>query len=166
MALRVNTFLSETNFTEYYKKGITLKSCVLKHWLKRKRLKQSFVAAQLGMDKRKFKRKLYKRCRFNKAEIKELVRLLGVRAAISVIWFPSLQEKRRIQKYVWEGKMNCKYNPCIAHCLETSMEKKARRIAEQEKEYGANWEQSEEFENLIFDSDELPSHRFMRRRNG
>lgn len=62
--------------------------------------------------------------------------------------------------------MNCKYNPCIAHCLETSMEKKARRIAEQEKEYGANWEQSEEFENLIFDSDELPSHRFMRRRNG
>ena len=125
MALKANTFLSETNFTEYYKNGLTLKSRVLKRWLKRKRFTQSFVATRLGMDKRKFRRKLYKHCRFNKSEIKAFVRLLGARASISVIWFPSLQEKRRIQKYVWEGQMSCKFNSGTEQSLETPIEKES-----------------------------------------
>ena len=61
--------------------------------------------------------------------------------------------------------MSYKYNPDFPHSFETPSERKARRIAEQEREYGENWEQSEEFEDFIFDSDELPSRRFMRRRN-
>lgn len=62
--------------------------------------------------------------------------------------------------------MNYKYNSDFPHSFETPSERKTRAIVEQEKEYGENWEQSDEFENLIFDSDELPSRRFMRRRNG
>ena len=48
---------------------------------------------------------------------------------------------------------------------ETPLQMKRRRIAAQERENGENWEQSEEFENFIFDSDELPSRKFMRGRN-
>lgn len=166
MVLKASTLKSATDFTEYYRRGVTLKSRALKRWLKRKGYTQSFAAERLGMSKRKFRRKLYKRQRFNQNEITALIRLIGARAAIDVIWFPSLQGKRRIKKYVWEVKMSYTYNPDFAHSSETPSEKKAQRIAEQERENGENWEQSEEFENFIFDSNELPSRRFMRRRNG
>ncbi len=53
----------------------------------------------------------------------------------------------------------------VLHYFETPAERKRRAIAEQHEESGGNWEQSEDFENLIFDSVELPSRRFMRRRN-
>ncbi len=166
MVSRANTFKSATDFTKYYRRGVTLKSRALNRWRKRKGYAQSYVAERLGMSIRKFGRKLYKRQRFNQSEITALIRLMGARAAIEVIWFPSLQEKRRIQKFVWEGQMSYKYNPDFPHSFETPSERKARRIAEQERESGENWEQSEEFEDFIFDSDELPSRRFMRRRNG
>lgn len=48
---------------------------------------------------------------------------------------------------------------------ETPAEQKERKIAELYQESGENWEQSKDFEDFIFDSDELPSRRFMRRRN-
>lgn len=166
MALRANTFKSAKDFTDYYRRGVTLKSRALNRWRKRKGYAQSYVAARLGMSSRKFGRKLYKRQRFNQSEITALIRLMGARAAIDVIWFPSLEEKRRIQNYVWEGQMSNKYNPDFPHYFETPAERKRRAIAEQERESGEDWEQSEEFEDLIFDSDELPSRRFMRRRNG
>lgn len=49
----------------------------------------------------------------------------------------------------------------------TPLRIKRGKIAAQEREYGENWEQSEELKNFIFDSDELPSRKFMRgRKNG
>ena len=166
MALRASTFKSGINFTDYYRGGVTLKSRALKRWLKKKRYGQSYVARRLGMSKRTFRRKLYKRQRFNQSEITALVRLIGARAAINVIWFPTLQEKRRIQNYVWGRQMSNTYNSDYLHHFETPSERKERAIAEQAKEYGEDWEQSGELEKLIFDSDELPSRKFMRRRNG
>ena len=166
MGLRVNTFKSATNFTDNFRDGVTLKSRSLKRWLKRRRYTQSYFAERLGMSKCKFRRKLYKRQRFNQSEITALIRLMGARVAINVIWFPSLQEKRRIQNYVWGGQMSNTYNPNYPHYSETPAEQKKRAIAEQRKEYGEEWEQSEELESLIFESDELPSRRFMRRRDG
>lgn len=61
--------------------------------------------------------------------------------------------------------MKSKYNSNFPHQIETPLEKKMREIAEQNKESGENWEQSKDFVNLVFDSNELPSRRFMRRRN-
>ena len=165
MASRASMSKSATNFTDYYRRGVTLKCRKLKSWIKRKGYTQSFVAELLCLSKQKFRRKLYKRERFNQSEIADLIRLMGARAAIEVIWFPTLQEKKRIQKYVWEGQMSNKYNPDFPHHFETPSEMKRRRIEEQYKESGENWEQGEEFEEYIFDSDELPSRRFMRRRN-
>lgn len=166
MALRANTFKSATDFTNYYRRGLTLKSRAFNRWRKRKGYAQSYVAERLGMSSRKFGLKLYKRQRFNQSEITALIRLMGARAAIDVIWFPSLQEKKRIQNYVWERQMSNKYNLDFPHHFETPADRKIRAIAEQERESGENWEQSEEFEDFIFDSNELPSRKFMRRQNG
>ena len=165
MALRASTLQSATNFTDYYKHGVTLKSRTLKSWIKKKGYTQAFVAELIGMSKGKFRRKLYKRQRFNQKEITVLIFFMGARAAINVIWFPSLREKRRIQKNVWEGQMSYEQDFDVQHHFETPAERKRRAIAEQYEELGENWEQSEDFENLIFDSDELPSRRFMRRSN-
>ena len=165
MALRANTYLSATHFSDYYRHGVTLKRRTLKRLIKKRHLTQRRVAEQLGMSKKTFTRKLYKQRRFNQSEITALIHLFGVRAAFKFIWFPTLQEKRRIEKYVWEEQMSNYYNPNFPHHFETPAEKKKRAIARQSDEYGENWEQSEDFEDLIFDSDELPSRRFMRRRN-
>lgn len=57
-------------------------------------------------------------------------------------------------------------DPDIVRLFETSAQRKRREREILEREYGEDWEQSEELEALIFDSDELPGIRFMRRRNG
>jgi hypothetical protein len=61
--------------------------------------------------------------------------------------------------------MKNKYYSEFPHQMETPSEKKMREIVEQNKENGENWEQSADFVQLVFDSNELPSRRFMRRRN-
>mgnify|MGYP007115904671 FL=1 len=112
------------------------------------------------MNKRRFIKKLYRRQRFNYVEVAVLVRLLGARAAIKVIWFPTMKEKKRIEKYVWENKMSKKNN---SNC-ESQLKKKNRQIMPRYEQSGESWEQSEDFEKFIFNTDELPSRRLMRRR--
>lgn len=155
--------MSATRFIKYAD-GLTLKSRTLKGWLKRKGITQREMAKVLGMAKREFRTKLYKREKFSREEITLLVYFMGAKSAIRVIWFPTIKEKRRIEKYVKEGQMSNTYE--TDGYYDTPSDRKWRRIAEQEKEHGENWEQSEEFNEYIFDSDELPSRRFMRRRNG
>lgn len=124
MVLRVSTFKSVKDFTDYYQSGVTLKSQALKIWLKRKGYPQSFVAERLGISKNKFRRMLFKRQRFNKSEMTALIHLMGARAAIDMVWFQSLQEKKRIQKYVWEGQMSNKNNFEFSNNFETPNEAK------------------------------------------
>lgn len=165
MASRASTYKSATNFTDYYKSGVSIKTRVLKRWMKQMCYSQAFVAELLCMSKRKFRAKLYWRKKFNQSEMADLIRLMGARAAIKVILFPTLQERKRIEKYVLEEQMSSKYDPNFPYHFETPAEKKRRTIEEQYEEGGENWEQSEAFEDYIFDADELPSRRFMRRRN-
>ncbi len=156
MALKASTFKSVINFTEKHRQGITLKSRTLKICLKRKGYGQTYFAARLGMSRRNLMRKLYMRQTFNQREITELVRLLGARMAIKVIWFPSLREKRKIQRYVWWKQMS---------------EKKNFKDLQQDDYVGNNnklfaeQEQGDEIEKLIFTCKKLPSRKFMRRRN-
>ena len=165
MASKANTSKSAKYFTDYSRSGLTLKSHALKTWLKRKGYEQSYFAERLGMSKDKFRQKLYKRQTFDQNEITALIRLMGARAAIKVIWFPNLEEKRRIQNYVWEKQMNNKHNSDFPDNYETPAERKEKAIAELADENGEDWDQTDDFLNLIFESDELPSRRFMRRRN-
>lgn len=186
MALRANTFSSATRFTDtrskiacsqgqfcddvkfsiyYYRNGVTLKSRTLKRMLKRRNITQRQFARWLGMTKQRFCRKLYRRRKFGNSEMEILVRALGAKAAIKVIWFPSIEEKQRIQNYVWEGQMSYKYNPEMPSIFETPSQKKKRAIERQNAENYEDWEQSEDFEDYILNCDELPSRKFMRRRN-
>ncbi len=160
MGLRVSTYKLAINSTDNYSCGVTLKSRTLKRVIKEKGLTQRIVAKRLGMNKRRFIKKLYRRQRFNYVEVAVLVRLLGARAAIKVIWFPTMKEKKRIEKYVWENKMSKKNN---SNC-ESQLKKKNRQIMPRYEQSGESWEQSEDFEKFIFNTDELPSRRLMRRR--
>ena len=83
--------------------GVSLKSRTLKNILQHKGLKQSQLAQQMGISDRAFTHKLYFRQKFSHNELKALIGLIGVKAAIKVIWFPTLEEKKRIEQYVWEG---------------------------------------------------------------
>lgn len=165
MASKASTSKSAKYFTDYSRRGLTLKSKAIKDWLKRKGYAQSYFAKRLGMSKDIFRRKLYKRQQFNQNEITALIHLMGARAAIKAIWFPNLEEKRRIQDYVWEKQMSKKHNSDFPDNYETPAAKKEKAIAELAEEYGEDWDQTDDFLNLIFESDELPSRKFMRRRN-
>lgn len=157
MDSKVSMSKSATNCIEY-PLGVTLNSRKLKYWIKQMGLTQSYVAHELSMSKRHFRSKLYWQKAFNQKEITQLVKLLGARIAMKVIWFPTLKEKERVRRCVWEDNME-NYND-----YETERENKTRRLAELSEEYGEDWEQSQSFEDYILNSDELPSRRFMRRR--
>lgn len=161
MASRASMYLSLTNCTDYID-GVSLKSRALKSWLRHRGITQSEMAKILELSKQEFRLRLNKHSKFDQRRITKLIRFMGARAAIKVIWFPTIKEKTKIKNYVVEGQMNELKN--IPGLYETPAERKRREIEEQMKESGEDWEQTEEFEDYIFDTDELPSRRFLRRR--
>lgn len=164
MASRVNTSASAGNFINYYLVGLALKSRTLKRYLKKKKITQRTFAKVLGLTRFELRIRLYKRQKFNYSEITSLVNFLGAKVAIQIVWFPTIEEKRRVKKCVYEGEMKPTYSTITYHFGETPSEEKRRRIEEQNKESGEDWEQREDFKDYIFYIDELPSRRFMRRR--
>lgn len=163
MTSRASMYSSAINCTDY-SDGISLKSRAIKRWLYCKGVTQSEMAKVMDLPKHEFRRRLYKHIKFDQSRIAKLIRFIGTRAAIEVIWFPTISEKAKIKKYVAEGQMNEFKN--IPGLYETPAERKRREIEEQMKESGEDWEHTEEFEDYIFDTDELPSRRFLRRRKG
>lgn len=163
MASRASMYSSGKGCTNRIS-GVSLKSRALKQWLRRRGITQREIAQVLELPKREFRQKLYKHSKFDMRQTTKLIRLMGAMAAIEVIWFPTIEVKRRIKKYVTEGQMSG--NDGIPVFYETLAERKHREIEEQTRESGENWEQTEEFEDYIFDTDELPSRRFYRRRRG
>lgn len=162
MASRASMYSSATNCTDL--DGVSLKSRELKCWLRHRGITQSEIAKILELSKQEFRRWLYKHIKFDQRRIVKLIHFMGARAAIEVIWFPTISEKEKIKKYVTEVQMKELKN--ISSLYETPAERKRRNIEEQMKENGEDWEQTEEFEDYIFDTDELPSRKFLRRRKG
>ena len=163
MASRASMYSSGRGCTNRIS-GVSLKNRALKIWLERRGITQREVARVLELSKQEFRQKLYKHSKFDMRQITKLIRFMGAMAAIEVIWFPTIEVKTRIKKYVKEGQMSG--NDGIPVFYETMTERKHRQIEDQLKENGENWDQTEEFEGYIFDTDELPSRRFYRRRNG
>lgn len=162
MALRANISKSATNFIEYYKSGVTLKSRTLKQLIAKNGITLKVVADWLQISKHRLIEKLYKRQRFTQDELTRLIKLIGARAAIKVIWFPTLQEKSRVEKYVWKEQLIDEH--IFLNQLVT-IDRHAGRIEQQNKDNDDRWEQDEDFDRLIFNTNKLPSRRFMRRRN-
>ena len=61
--------------------------------------------------------------------------------------------------------MSKKHNPNSSQHSNISLKSRKKRIEELYIENGEDWEQSSDFLKLVFESDELPSRKFMRRRN-
>ncbi len=161
MASRASMYSSGKGCTNRIS-GVSLKSRALKQWLRRRGMTQREIAQVLELPKQEFRQKLYKHSKFDMRQTTKLIRLMGAMAAIEVIWFPTIEVKRRIKKYVMEGQMSG--NDGIPVFYETLAERKHREVENQMKENGENWEQTEEFEDYIFDTYELPSRKFYRRR--
>lgn len=162
MGSRANISLSATSSIDY-SRGLSLKSRVFKAVLKKNGITQREMAELIGMKKRTMRRKLYRREKFTQKEIEHIVYALGARAAIEVIWFPTIEEKLRIKKYIWEEQTEVKIYGFIIR-EEKPARTKQMVLEQQIAEDGEDWEQTEEFEDYISSCTELPSKRFMRRR--
>lgn len=82
-------------------KGYSLKKGKLKKWIYDHRQTQPNVAKKLGLPVVEFKRMLQERELFNRDQLSKLIELLGAAEAFNVIYFPSVQERRKIYREVF-----------------------------------------------------------------
>ncbi len=161
MGSKANTSLSAIRYIESYRqRGISLKSRALKRWLKRRGIGQAVIAKIFGMKNRVFRRRLYKRKKFPAEAIKSLILFMGARAAINVLWFPTLKEKQRVKRAITEETMERDH-------YENLIFADKEEDTEEDSEYidGENWGYTDDYLKLVMYSDELPSRKMMRRRN-
>ena len=144
--------------------GLSLNRRALQGWLKAKHMRMGRLAKLLKMPSRKLRWKLYKHKKFGRKEITTLIYFMGAKSAIRVLWFPTIQEKRRIREMAEGEIMSNKFNPDIPCGRELPSERKSRRITQEYCDTYANWEESGAMEDMMLYSDELPSRRMYRRR--
>lgn len=82
--------MQETN------KGYSLKKRKLKDWIYDNNFTQPYIARKLGITKEELQRKLNEHELFNEKQIRSIVRLVGAKAAMNIMYFPTLQKKRRV----------------------------------------------------------------------
>ena len=83
------------------KEGYSLKKWCLKQWIYSHGYTQPYVARRLGVSAEEFKRKLREHEKFNEYQISCLVELMKAKAAFQVLYFPTLEMRRRIYKEVF-----------------------------------------------------------------
>lgn len=101
MDSKVNTYSSATNcaneFNQILADGYSLKKTRLKQWIYANNQTQPSVARVLELSADEFKRKLREHEKFDRAQMKKLINLLGAENAFNVIYFPS----KKFRKEVW-----------------------------------------------------------------
>ena len=85
------------------KAGYSLKKRCLQRWIYSRGFTQLFIARRLGISADEFKRKLREHEKFNEQQIRCLVGLMKAKAAFRVLYFPSIQIRRRIHQEVFGG---------------------------------------------------------------
>lgn len=85
-------------------KGYSLKKRKLKDWIYDNGKTQPYMARKLGITKAELQRKLNEHELFNEEQIRSLVYLVGAEAAINIIYFPTLKEKRRVWRKTFGKK--------------------------------------------------------------
>lgn len=86
------------------KKGYSLKKRKLKDWIYDNGKTQPYMARKLGITKAELQRKLNAHEQFNEKQIRSLVHLVGAEAAINIIYFPTIKEKRRVWRKTFGRK--------------------------------------------------------------
>lgn len=97
MASNQSTCKSATSCTDT-SLGYSLKKRQLKDWIYDHGKTQPYVAKRLGITKEELQRKLNGHEPFSEKQIRSLVYLVGADAAIEIIYFPTLKEKRKVMK--------------------------------------------------------------------
>lgn len=76
----------------------TLKPYRLEQWMNRNGYTHSEMASILKMTTAEFYRKLCEKEKFDEEEIYRLIQLLGAKAAMRVIYFPTLAEREKMYR--------------------------------------------------------------------
>lgn len=103
MDLRTNTYESVTNCIDN-ESGYSLKKRKLQQWIYRNHLTQPYFARRLGVEPKEFKAMIKDNVPFNREQITKLVRFMGARAAFNVIYFPTLNQRRKVYRAVFENR--------------------------------------------------------------
>ena len=125
-----------------YSSGLSLNRRALQGWLKQKNMRMGRLAKLLKIPSRKLRWKLYKHKTFGKKEITALIYFMGAWQAIQVLWFPTIEEKRRIREIAEGRNMSNKFNPDIPCGRELPRERRSRKIEEEFCDAYDNWEES------------------------
>lgn len=104
MDSRQNIFKSGTNCVDGIQ-GYSLKKQSLKKWIYENKLTQPYVARRMNLAPEVFKERLTARTLFNRAELRELIRLMGAMEAFKVIYFPILEDRLRVFNEVFIAPM-------------------------------------------------------------
>lgn len=102
MDLRTNTYESETSCIDN-ESGYSLKKRKLQQWIYRNHLTQPYFARRLGIEPEEFKAMIKDNVPFSRVQITRLVRFMGARAAFKVIYFTTLNQRRKVYKTVFEN---------------------------------------------------------------
>lgn len=84
--------------------GYSLKKRQLKDWIYDHGKTQPYLAKRLGITKEELQRKLNEHELFDKQQIRRLVWLVKADAAIDIIYFPTLKEKRKVWRKTFGKK--------------------------------------------------------------
>lgn len=85
-------------------KGYSLKKRKLKDWIYDHGKTQQYMARKLGITKPELQRKLNEHELFDEEQIRTLVHLVKAEAAIEIIYFPTLKEKREVMRKTFGQK--------------------------------------------------------------
>lgn len=91
--------------------GYSLKRKKMKRWIYEHNHTQPYVAGKMNMTKEEFKRKLRERELFNKEQLRSLIYLVGAREAFDIIYFPTIEEKRKVYREAF-GKTEKEEQKC------------------------------------------------------
>ena len=81
--------------------GYSIKTWTMQQWICSNGYTQSHIAKLLGLSTEEFTKKLYEHEKFNEYQISCLVELMKARAAFRVLYFPTLEMRRKIYKEVF-----------------------------------------------------------------
>ena len=148
MSFKANIFSANFDFIAYYQNGLSLKSRTLRLCLKRRGVSQKQISEVIGIPKQIFRWRLYHKQKFTREEITRLVYFIGARAALNVLWFPTVAEKLRVSQSVKFNDTESVFCKQCNHFLPS----------------GGSMEKYGEFYGVISSTKKLPDDKFFKRR--
>lgn len=86
------------------KKGYSLKKAKLKKWIYQNHYTQPYIAKKLNLSVEEFKEKLTTHALFSKDQITTLIYLMGAYEAFQIIYFPTIEERKKVYQEVFYKK--------------------------------------------------------------